>query len=265
MLYIRKARAADKNDIKKLSTQIWEDDYIFRVFDEWLIDGGFYVAVLNKQVIGTVKMTILQDVLWLEGLRLMPSYQGKGYGELLSEYVFSKAGKLKAKGAIKDIEFSTYYHNKASLHMGKKAGFKIIEKYTILHIKNKNTSKLKLKKAYLSANDFAWNRKHISAGWKFVQNSHNAIEWLNRNCSIYQAKGFKIYAKHNDSAVNITRYKIDDVKYLKKCIMSLSNEEYAEIIIPSRHRQLRDMLLKEGFSYWDKPYKPNLFLLQLIG
>lgn len=259
---IRKAQKKDKHDILVLSRQIWDDDYIYRVFDSWLEDGGFYVGELNGKVIGTAKLTVLPgDIAWLEGLRLMPNQQQMGLGRQLSEFVFKKALALKHSGKIEHIEFSTYYHNNASLHMGYKSGFNVIEKYNVLSIKNRG-KKLKLPQTRLNKNDFSWKKRHISAGWKFLLKSDDAVEWLNNECNVYQADGFKIYVKHNDSCANINRFTVRDISYLKQCILSVTHEPYAELMIPSRFTGLAEGLIKNGFSYWDKSHEPNVYLLR---
>lgn len=260
---IREAQRGDKQDILVLSKQIWEDDYIYRVFDSWLEDGGFYVGELNGKVIGTAKLTMLPgNIAWLEGLRLMPQKHRKGLGKQLSEFVFREAIRMKHRGDVRHIEFSTYYHNDASLHMGYKSGFHVIERYNVLSIENKAKNKIQLPRTHLNISDFSWNKRHISAGWKFLLKSKEAIEWLNRECAVYQADGFKMYVKHNDSCANITRFTVNNMPYLKQCILSVSNEPYAELMIPSRFNTLKDEMLKNGFSYWDKPYEPNVYLLR---
>ncbi|MFP4050591.1 MAG: GNAT family N-acetyltransferase [Thermoplasmata archaeon] len=78
---IEKITQDDKEEVLELSSHIWEGhDYIPDVFDEWIRDGGFYCAKLDGKIIAVDKFTEQGNgVIWLEGLRVHPDYQGKGY------------------------------------------------------------------------------------------------------------------------------------------------------------------------------------------
>lgn len=81
---IREARpGGDRPFIEEIARLTWGgggEDYLARVFDEWLGD-NFYVLELDGKVVGTAKLTLLPgEVGWLEGLRVHRDYRGKGYG-----------------------------------------------------------------------------------------------------------------------------------------------------------------------------------------
>ncbi len=78
---IEKITRDDKGEILELSSQIWEGhDYIPDVFDDWIEDGGFYCGKLDGKIIAVDKFTKQRNgVIWLEGLRVHPDYQGEGY------------------------------------------------------------------------------------------------------------------------------------------------------------------------------------------
>ena len=78
---VEKIKKDDKEEILELSSHIWEGhDYIPDVFDEWVEDGGFYCGKLDGKIIAVDKLTEQGNgVIWLEGLRVHPDYQSKGY------------------------------------------------------------------------------------------------------------------------------------------------------------------------------------------
>ncbi|GAB6101553.1 hypothetical protein JCM16138_07760 [Thermococcus atlanticus] len=95
---IRKARPEDRPFIEEIAQLTWGgEDYLARVFDEWLGD-NFYVLELDGKVIGTAKLTILPDkVGWLEGLRVHPNYQKRGFGRVLHNFMLQKGRRLQRK------------------------------------------------------------------------------------------------------------------------------------------------------------------------
>jgi len=58
---IREAKPEDRPFIEEIARLTWGgEDYLARVFDEWLGD-NFYVLEIEGKVIGTVKMTLLPE------------------------------------------------------------------------------------------------------------------------------------------------------------------------------------------------------------
>lgn len=130
---IRRIRPADKEQIVRISSQIWEgSDHVPRVFDQWVADreGEFAGVFFEDRIIGFGKYTYLnkKDV-WLEGLRADPQTPHKGIGKSLMRYFLTKL-KEKNTGSIR---FSTYVDNVQSRSLSEKAGFK-----PILVLSNKN-------------------------------------------------------------------------------------------------------------------------------
>ncbi len=68
---IREVRPEDRSFIKEIAKLTWGgEDYLARVFDEWLGD-NFYALEVDGRVVGTAKLTLLPGrVGWLEGLRM---------------------------------------------------------------------------------------------------------------------------------------------------------------------------------------------------
>ena len=106
-LVIREAQKNDKQDVQEITRFTWEgQDYIDKVFDEWLEDGHFFVAEIENKVIGTAKLTIFPDkVGWLEGLRVHPQYRGQGIGRKLQDFTREYGIALIRKGVINCLDF----------------------------------------------------------------------------------------------------------------------------------------------------------------
>ncbi|MFO7991561.1 MAG: GNAT family N-acetyltransferase [Thermoplasmata archaeon] len=130
-LMIEKVKPEDKDEIIELSSKIWEGhDYIPKVFDDWAADGGFYKGVLKGKIVGVDKYTRHSEkVIWLEGLRVHPEYQKKGYGREIAEGV---RDILEEEEDYEVLRFMTAKGNVESIHMAEKAGFeKVVDLYSL--------------------------------------------------------------------------------------------------------------------------------------
>ena len=118
---LEKVEPGDKEEIKAMSSGIWDgNDYIPKVFDEWVKEEGFYKAVFGDKIIGVCRYSRQPGgVLWLEGLRIHPDYQGKGYGSdvagLFHHIVINKEHTA--------LRFMTDVTNTKSIHLAEKRGF----------------------------------------------------------------------------------------------------------------------------------------------
>ncbi|HHR85460.1 MAG TPA: GNAT family N-acetyltransferase, partial [Candidatus Acetothermia bacterium] len=124
MMTLRKATAADKPRITKISSQIWDgDDYVPEVLDDWLADpnGEVIVAIVDGKLISFARRSyILPGYAWFEGARTDPAYRNSGVAQEISHY-FLQA--VQREGADK-IGLSTYIDNEASIHIIEKNGFR---------------------------------------------------------------------------------------------------------------------------------------------
>jgi len=120
-LEIRLARPEDRAALEAISAQIWGgDDYLPRVLDGWLADGGFYVATLRDQVVGVSKMTRLGDgEWWMEGLRVDPAYQKLGIARIMHHYLLNQLHQHET-GVVR---FSTEAGNDAVHRLAAETGF----------------------------------------------------------------------------------------------------------------------------------------------
>jgi ribosomal protein S18 acetylase RimI-like enzyme len=131
-IQIRKATIADKEDILRISSQVWDGtDYIPAVLDKWLksAEGILWVAVLREQVVGFSKMTFLTDSkCWFEGIRVDQASRGMGVGKALTDFQVDES----LKRGFKSCGLSSYVDNKESLKMVGSKGFVEMARFKIL-------------------------------------------------------------------------------------------------------------------------------------
>jgi len=106
-----------------MASNIWGgNDCLPLVLDRWIADteGAFLTATLDGRPVGLAKITVLSPgEIWLEGLRVHPSVQGRGLARRITDATFREVGKL----APRSVRFSTSLGNTASRHLGESAGF----------------------------------------------------------------------------------------------------------------------------------------------
>ncbi|WP_459501132.1 GNAT family N-acetyltransferase [Bacillus sp. C1] len=91
-----------------------------------------YIAQLEKQPIGTITVNKQKEFTFLSGFAVHPSYQGKGYGRSLLQYIVHQ---LLIEGRTK-IELDVETKNDNALHLYKQCGFEITTKYDYYHLLN---------------------------------------------------------------------------------------------------------------------------------
>jgi len=86
-LEIDEVKKSDREEVEALCQGIWDGhDYIPELFDAWVEEGGFICGRVDDEIVALAKHTWHDhDVLWLEGLRVHPEKQGKGYGRKMIE------------------------------------------------------------------------------------------------------------------------------------------------------------------------------------
>lgn len=118
---IRPAVPADRAALGRALSRIWGGyDYIPRLFDDWVRDGGFFVARLGRRIVGCGKVTELgPGELWLEGLRVDPRLHGRGLGAEVSRQVIYAALDRRPRS----LRFATADRNHASLSIARHQPF----------------------------------------------------------------------------------------------------------------------------------------------
>ena len=264
---IREARPKDKPFIEEIAKLTWEgEDYLARVFDSWVKDGNFYVIELEGKAIGTAKLTILPDkVGWLEGLRVHPNYQKRGFGRLIQNFMLHKGKELAEKGIINTLEFSTYFLNKESIAMAKKDGFKVVERFyyvqrALEEEKEPNVSKI-------SSLDELGYEGHIPYGWKFLHKCEESIGWLNQKAQIREFKGFKFLYPNVNTEPAFTPFKVSR-ESIKTLLPAMSFEakklgyDSIDIMLPEEKQDLIEPLKELGFKNWTDFKEPDVLVFR---
>jgi len=264
MVEIRQCRLSDREDIEDISSLIWEgEDYLSRVFDEWIDDGGFFVALRDGRVIGTAKITFLPGkVAWLEGLRVHPDYQGKGIGRELNDFILNYAIELRQSRVINAIEFATYYKNKESLHMAKKAGFKTVKSFYVLNRKREGLEK-EPTIAILSIGDLMSYKGYISAGWKFVKKTEESFKWVVERNKDYSTGKYKFYTAGYEKTFILLNGSKEALREYIPCFNFLSKgADTYDIMFPEEWSAKLHLFKKNGFTFWEEPEEPNVVILR---
>lgn len=141
----RKAKPSDKATVFDFCQKTFGrwGDYIPEVWDQWLKDkkGLFFVADLHGTAIGLGKITEHRPgELWLEGLRVDPTFRGHGIGRAIQDFTWVKALSFKPKY----IRYATGSYNKISIHLGKSKGMKIIGNFDEMWCKAPQADETKL-------------------------------------------------------------------------------------------------------------------------
>jgi len=147
----RKAKASDKATVLDFCQRTFGrwGDYIPEVWDQWIKDkkGMFFVADLHGTAIGLGKITEHRPgELWLEGLRVDPTFRGHGIGRAIQDFTWVKALSFKPKY----IRYATGSYNKISIHLGRSKGMKIVNTYDEMWCKAPKADETKLVPARIS-------------------------------------------------------------------------------------------------------------------
>lgn len=131
---IDKLKAADKERVLTIVKDIWEgEDYIPLVFDDWIDsrERSFMGLWKNGVLVGVDSLRMFdKSIGWLEGLRVDPLYQGKGYGRELTLEMLKFARDM----GLRELYFSTYFDNSASIKLNEAFGFSRTAVFTNLEV-----------------------------------------------------------------------------------------------------------------------------------
>ena len=249
---IRLAREEDYNFILEISKLTWDgDDYIHKAFRSWLEDGNFYVLDIDGIVAGTVKLTLLPDkVGWLEGLRVHPSYRGKGYGKKLHRYIINLGKRLCNDGKIDTIEFATHLLNKESRKMAEDYGFRISKRFYFSY--RKPFEPLKFEKWNIRMEDI-WCEDYIPYGWKFLHKTQDSVNWLNRSAGIGKIENYKFIYPLQDTEPSFFPLDISE-EGVKKIMRAMSyyailqGKKSIGAMIPEGNEEVLEFLIEQGFK-----------------
>ena len=184
-LRVERVTEEDRAQVREISEKTWNGhDYLDKVFDEWVKEEGFYCLKDEKgTIIALDKYTWHENgILWLEGYRVHPHYQGKGYGWKMAKVMSGIIEKLDYKA----VRFMTSEANEASIHIGRKMGFQPFAYYTYLYteelnapphpdIKQIKDPEIAMRMVKASA-EYGINRKQYLAMWTAYDITKSLIE-----------------------------------------------------------------------------------------
>lgn len=126
----RPGKPEDAGRIRELSRDIWEGhDYLGEAIEGWIAEGGVYVGIIDGRIVGLSRIRRLaDDDWWIEGLRVDPAQQGRGYGRLLHRATLAELRRI-ARGTVR---FCTADTNR-SVPLAERDGFREILRLPFLH------------------------------------------------------------------------------------------------------------------------------------
>lgn len=266
MIDIRECRIEDKDFITEISRLTWDgNDYLENIFEDWIKDGEFYCAVDEDRVIGTVKLSFMPEkVLWLEGLRVHPDYQGKKIGNLLNDFISKRAEELINKGIGNSIEFATYYKNFQSIKIAKNNDFEIIKRFYCLGRNPGNFIKIPTR-IEPNIELFDVFDDYIPIGWKFARNTDEGRKWIKNKASFYNTDTFVFYFMEDNSELAFMPMVFSEKafeSYIPAIDFFCENMDSCELMIPDNKSSILPYLLKKGFAFWEEPFEPNVLLFR---
>ena len=119
----RPALPRDTPEILKLTSTIWEGgDYVPEVWQDWLEDtqGRLAVVEWGGRVVGLFKLSLLSpEEGWLEGLRVHPELEGRGFASRLFEYMLDIWTRMN--GGVLRLATASFRHSVQ--HLSRRTGF----------------------------------------------------------------------------------------------------------------------------------------------
>ncbi|ASJ02465.1 GNAT family acetyltransferase [Thermococcus profundus] len=262
---IREAKPEDKPFIEEIARLTWGgEDYLARVFDEWVEDGNFYVLELEGKVIGTVKLTFLPGkVGWLEGLRVHPDYRGRGYGKLLHDFILWKGEELVEEGKIEALEFATYFLNRESIEMARGSGFIVKARFFAAGARVGDFEPEEPTMIEPTMEDLTLGL--IPVGWRFVKRSEETLEWIRKNAELYDYNGLRFIGPKDgttftplDPGPAVLRALLPAMAWVAK----ERDKEQFDLMLLSAIKPVLPGFKRAGIWIWDGSEEPNVLVFR---
>lgn len=129
----RPGRETDLPQIAEMTKDIWGgEDYLPDVWQEWVGDpkGRLTVGLLGEEIVATGRIVeLVPGGWWLEGLRVSPAHQGRGFATPLHNHLVALA--LQEPG-VHTVGLATYYKNTKVAHLAQRSGMSLQAEYRFL-------------------------------------------------------------------------------------------------------------------------------------
>lgn len=270
---VEKITQDDKQEILELSSHIWEGhDYIPDVFDDWVEDSGFYCGKLDGKIIAVDKFTKQGNgVIWLEGLRVHPDYQGKGYATKMVNGLMD----IVEEHDYSTLRFLTTAEKEPVKKMAIDHGFDIKQVYKYLVIDEEDlmdfemdispkieqadiTEADKILDFIYSSEEYKENEKQYMAHWTTYDITDELIEAEIRkgNCYLIKNDGkidsitfFYYYEAHDTLSIPyIGGTKDDIIQLMKKGVYICRKNNYSSFTIKTASKKIIDCAKETGME-----------------
>lgn len=201
---VREATLKDREGILKIASATWEGwDYVPLFLEDWIREGGLYVAEVGDEIVGITKTTELSPAeLWLEAIRVAEEHRKKGLGREIAE----RQLELALATNPKSIRLSTADVNTASLAIIRRLGFIEYVAFDLFEQKKPlaETQEVELKESEFlagadvhervwemirSSEEFAASRGLLPHTWKFYNFTEGLFRSLLKEGLVYVTPG----------------------------------------------------------------------------
>lgn len=163
---LREATFNDREGILKVASATWEGwDYVPLFLEDWIREGGLFVAEVGGEIVGITKTTELSPgELWLEAMRIAEDHRQKGLGREIA----AKQLELAIASNPRSIRLSTADINTASLKIIHHLGF---EEYVIFDYFEQSEPLAGLAGVKFEENEFLAGAEVAEKAWTLVRSS----------------------------------------------------------------------------------------------
>jgi GNAT superfamily N-acetyltransferase len=252
---VRLAQARDREDLIKVSKKIWDGhDYLPRILDRWLSEPWFFVCEYDARVIACIKLTAFPDnVLWIEGLRVHPKFQGKGIATLLNKHLFRFAEQLRCKNPALSFEFCTYYKNVESLHLTRKLGFRDVEGYYNLEKRGVHRTQKPEFVRDFGPEIFAHFPHYLPLNWHAVHSQSSSLKYIRDHAEIFKTpNGLYLIGSEGEKCITFLGRPCAELSVeLPYLQYFYGPRKSISVTLSSKFKDDLPLLLKHNFYFWD--------------
>jgi GNAT superfamily N-acetyltransferase len=264
-LLIRPAVIGDLDGLEAISSATWDgSDYLAGIAPAWIGEGGFFVGTSGDTVVACAKLSRLPGgTAWLEGLRVLPAFQGLGYGRLISEFVNRRALEMVAEGTASWTEFCTYYRNDRSIALSLKAGFEVVETFVCLSAWPAGSLSAVSRTAF-PAGGLSSYPGRVPLGWKTPLNLPETAGWLSARADAWISGDAGFFGNRGGS-FTLFESGMDHPAAAAAGILAaaaLTDSDGAEVMLPPDRPDIVEAFLDRGYDWWEEPREANVLVFR---